>query len=180
MCLIIGPDSYRFENLPVADGSFHSVVSTSDITLSDDGSANFQVHVKMPVEASEDMKSSWDASSDSSKQKFFDNLQATFAQGGKITDHDVKGLENRYGPVEFNFKYAASHVYQVANDMVLLKEEQQGDVPNFSEDTRHYPIFVPTNSLIINRNTYHIPEGLKISFVPQDYNLETDFMQVIN
>jgi hypothetical protein len=176
--LIIGPDSYRFDNLPVADGSFHSVVSSSDITLGDDGSADFQVHVKMPVEASQDMKRGWDADNDSSKRKFFDNLQATFSQGGKITDHDVKGLENRYGPVEFNFKYAASHVYQVVNDMVLLKEEQQEDVPNFSEDTRHHPIFVPTNSLIINRNTYHIPEGLKISFVPQDYNLATSFMQV--
>ena len=176
--LVIAPDSYRFENLPVADESFHSVISTSDITLSDDGSADFQVHVQMPVEASEDLKSSWDPSSDSSKQKFFDNLQATFAQGGKITDHDVKGLENRYGPVEFNFKYAASNVYQVANDMVLLREEQQGDVPDFSENKRHYPIFIPTNSLIINRNTYHIPEGLKINFIPPDYNLTTDFMQV--
>ena len=104
-------------------------------------------------------------------------MQATFAQGGKITDHDVKGLENRYGPVEFNFKYTAPRVYQAVNDMVLLKEEQQEDVPNFSEDTRHHPIFVPTNSLVINRNTYHIPEGLKINFVPPDYNLKTDFMQ---
>ena len=176
--LIIEPDSYHFSHIPVADESFHSVISSSDVTLSDDGSANFQVQVKMPVEASQDMKSSWDASSDSSKQKFFEKLQATFAQGGKITDHDVKGLESRYGPVEFNFKYAASGVYQVANDMVLLREEQQGDVPDFSENKRHYPIFVPTNSLIINRNTYHIPENLKINFIPPDYNLGTDFMQV--
>ncbi len=175
--LIIDPNSYHFENLPVADESFHSVISTSDITLSDDGSAEFEVQVKMPVEASEDFKNNWDSSSDSSKQKFFDNLQATFAQGGKITDRDVKGLENRYGPVEFDFKYAASHVYQMANDMVLLKEEQQGNVPDFSENKRRYPIFVPTNSLIINRNTYHIPEGLKINFVPPDYNLATDFMR---
>src|SRR5208282_1633521 len=108
--LIIGPDSYRMQDLPAADESFHSVVSTSDIILSDDGSASFQVHVKMPVEASEDFKSGWDSSSDSSKQKFFDNLQATFAQGGKITDRNVKGLENRYGPVEFDFKYTASKV----------------------------------------------------------------------
>ena len=176
--LVIGPDSYHFANIPVADESFHSVVSTSDITLKEDGSANFQVHVKMPVEASEDFKKSWDSSTDSSKQKFFDNLQATFAQGGKITDRDVKGLENRYGPVEFNFKYAASKIYQVVNDMVLLREEQQGNMPNFSEDTRQYPIFIPTNSLIINRNTYHIPAGLKINFVPQDYDLAGNFMQV--
>lgn len=176
--LIIGPDSYRFDNLGVADESFHSVTTTSDIVLSDDGSANYQVHVQMPVEASEDIKSSWDSSSDVSKQKFWDNLQATFAQGGKITDHEVKGLENRYGPLEFNFKYAASHVYQVANDMLLLKEESQEDVPDFSERTRHFPIFVPTNSLIINRNTYHIPESMKISFVPQDYHLTTNFMQI--
>ncbi len=175
--LIIGPDSYRFQDIPVADASFHSVVSTGDITVSDDGSADFQIHVQMPVEASQDMKSDWDSATDSSKQKFFDNLQATFAQGGKITDRDVKGLENRYGPLEFNFKYTASRIYQVANDMVLLKEEQQGDVPDFSEGTRRFPIFVPTNSLIINRNTYHIPESLKINFVPQDYSLETAFMQ---
>ncbi|MBF0570233.1 MAG: DUF3857 domain-containing protein [Candidatus Omnitrophica bacterium] len=175
---IIYHDSCRFQNLPVADESFHSVRSNSDITLNDDGSANFQVHLQMPVEASEDFKNSWDPASDASKQKFFDKLQATFAQGGKITDHDVKGLENRYGPLEFNFKYAASNVYQVANDMVLLREQQQGDVPEFSEDKRRYPIFIPTNSLIVNRNTYHIPDSLKINFVPQDYNLATDFMQV--
>jgi hypothetical protein len=146
--------------------------------LIDDGSANFQVDMKMPVEASLDFKRSWDPTNDNSKQKFFDKLQATFAQGGKITDHDVKGLENRYGPVEFNFKYTAPKVYQVVNDMVLLREEQQGDVPNFSESKRHYPIFVPTNSLIINRNTYHIPDSLKVNFVPPDYDLKTDFMQV--
>lgn len=175
--LIIEPDSYHFKNIPVADESSHSVISTSDVVLTDDGSANFRVSVQMPVEASEDFKKSWDSSSDSSKQKFFDNLQATFAQGGKITDRDVKGLENRYGTVEFNFKYSASRIYQVANDMVLLKEEQQGNIPDFSEDTRHYPIFIPTNSLIINRNTYHVPESLKISFVPQNYGLGSDFIQ---
>jgi hypothetical protein len=31
--------------------------------------------------------------------------------------------------------------------------------------------------LIINRNTYHIPEGLKINFVPPDYDLRSDFME---
>jgi len=176
--LIILPDSYHFKNLPVSDESFHSVVSSSDITLQDDSSANFQVHVQMPVEASQDFKNSWDPTNDNSKQEFFDKLQATFAQGGKITDHDVRGLENRYGPVDFNFKYAASDIYQVVNDMILLREEQQGDVPDFSEDKRRYPIFVPTNSLIINRNTYHIPDSLKINFVPPDYDLTTSFMQV--
>jgi hypothetical protein len=175
--LIIETDAYRFKDIPAADGSSHSVVSTSAITLSDDGSADFEVQVKMPIEASVDFKNNWDPHSDSSKQKFFDNLQATFAQGGKITDHDVKGLEDRYGPLEFNFKYAASNIYQVANDMVLLREGQQEGVPDFSEDKRHYSIFLPTNSLIINRNTYHIPEDLKIIFVPSDYDLESDFMQ---
>jgi hypothetical protein len=175
--LIIDGAAYRFKDLPVADASFHSVISTSDVFLTDDGSADFKVRVQMPVEASVDFKNSWDPHSDSSKQKFFDNLQATFAQGGKITDRDVKGLDDRYGPVEFNFKYTASNIYQVANDMVLLREEQQGGIPNFLESTRRYPIFVPTNSLIINCNTYHIPEGLKINFIPPDYDLKTDFME---
>lgn len=174
--LVIKPDSYTFENLPVADESFHIMRSSSDITLREDGSADFQVHVQMPVEASEEFKKSWDSANDSSKEKFFDNLSATFAQGGKITDHDVKGLENRYGPIEFNFKYSAVKVYQVANDMLLLREQQQADAPDFAEDKRHYPIFIPTNSLIINRNVYHIPGGLKINFIPSGYDLETGFM----
>jgi len=176
--LVIDPVSFTFKNVPIADESFHSVISTNDITLNDDGSANFQVHVKMPVEASEDFKKGWDATNDSTKQKFFDKLQATFAQGGKITDHDVKGLENRYGPVEFDFKYAAANIYQVVNDMILLKEQDQGNVPDFSAEVRRYPIFVPTNSLIINHNTYHIPDSVKINFIPPDYNLGTDFVQV--
>jgi len=176
--LIIEPDTYQFKNLPIADGDFHSVVSSSDISLSDDGSANFQVDVKMPIEASQDFKNSWDPANDNSKQQFFDKLQATFAQGGKITDHDVKGLENRYGPVEFNFKYSASNIYELANDMILLREQDQGNIPNFSENKRHYPIFIPTNSVIINRNIYHIPDSLKINFIPPDYNLSTNFMQV--
>ena len=175
--LIIGPDSYSFKDLPAAEATMHAMVSTSDIFLTDDGSADFKVHVKMPVEASVDFKNSWDPKDDSSKDKFFKNLQASFAQGGKITDEDVKGLETRYGPVEFDFKYGAEHVYQMANDMVLLREEQQGGMPDFSEDKRRYPVFLPTNSMVINHNTYHIPDGLKINFVPQDFSLKTDFME---
>ena len=166
--LIIEPQSYHFDHIPVADESFHSVISSSDIMISEDGSADFQVHVQMPVEASQDFKSSWNSTTDSSKQKFFDNLQATFAQGGKITDRNVKGLENRYGPVEFDFKYSSPNAYPLANDMILVRETQQGDVPDFAEDKRRYPIFVPTNSLIKNRNTYHIPDGLKVDFVPAE------------
>ena len=176
--MVIDANTYHFEKTPVADESFHTLRSSSDITLTEDGSANFHVLVKMPIEASEDMKSTWDAGSDISKQKFFENLQATFAQGGKITDHDVKGLEDRYGPLEFDFKYTASNIYQVANDMVLLREEQQGDVPDFSESSRLNPIFVPTNSLIVNRNTYHIPDGMKINFIPPDFDMSSAFMQV--
>jgi ATP-dependent DNA helicase PIF1 len=176
--LVIEPQGYHFDHLPVADESFHSVISSSNVMLYEDGSADYEVHVQMPVEASQDFKSSWHSTDDNNKQKFFDNLQATFAQGGKITDRNVKGLENRYGPVEFDFKYSAANAYSVVNDMVLVRETEQGDVPDFSEEKRRYPIFVPTNSLIRNHNMYHIPEGLKLEFVPSDYDLEMNFMQV--
>lgn len=95
-----------------------------------------------------------------------------------MTDRNVKGLENRYGPLEFDFKYSSPNAYSLANDMILVREAQQGDVPDFAEDKRHYPIFVPTNSLIKNSNTYHIANGLKVDFVPADYDLQTNFMQV--
>ncbi|MBF0511492.1 MAG: DUF3857 domain-containing protein [Candidatus Omnitrophica bacterium] len=176
--LVITSLDYHFANLPVANEFFHAVVSTSDIKLTDDGSADFHVNVKMPLEASQDFKSSWDPKDDASKEKFFDKLQATFGQGGKITDHEVKGLEKRYGPLEFDFKYGASRIYQVANDMILLREQDQGNVPDFSESTRQYSIFIPSNSMVINRNTYHIPDTLTLGSVPEDYHLETSFMAV--
>jgi hypothetical protein len=176
--MVITPDSYEFKNLPVADESFHAVTSVSDVYVNEDGSANFDVHVQMPIEASQDMRRGWDSSSDASKQKFFENLQATFAQGGRIADHEVKGLEKRYGPLDFDFKYGAANVYQTANDMVLLKEQDEGDVPHFGDAGRRYPVFVPTNSVIINRNIYHVPDSLKIDFVPPDFTLSTGFMQV--
>ncbi|MDE2214251.1 MAG: DUF3857 domain-containing protein [Candidatus Omnitrophica bacterium] len=175
--LVIASGSSSFQNIPVAGGSFHAVASDSDITVADDGSAQFRVHVKMPVEASEDFKSNWDPADDGSKQKFFDRLQATFAQGGKITDRRVKGLDKRYGQVEFTFKYTAAQVYQTVNDMLLLREQDQGDVPDFELNApRHYPIFVPTNSQIIDRITYHVPADLKISYVPPGYDLASAFM----
>jgi len=176
--MVITPDAYHFDNIPIADESFHTLKSSSDITIDDNGNANFQVDVQMPIEASQEMRSTWDASSDFTKQKFFDNLQATFAQGGKITDHDVKGLENRYGPLEFDFKYAAGGVYQVVNDMLLIREEQQGDVPDFSQDTRKYPIFIPTNSMIVTKNIYHIPSSVKINSIPPSYSLKSNFLDV--
>src|SRR5262249_10187310 len=39
------------------------------------------------------------------------------------------------------------------------------------------PIFIPNNSVIINRNTYHVPDSLKINFVPMDFNLENSFVK---
>jgi len=176
--LEIEASAYHFQKIPLADGSFHAMNSTNDIFVHEDGSADFQVDIKMPTEAAAEFRKNWDPSSDASKRKFFDNLQATFGQGGKITEHDVKGLDSRYGPLEFNFKYSAQHVYQVVNNMVLVKEEQQGSIPDFAEDTRKYPIYVPTNSSVLNRNIYHIPADLRILPLPQDYHLSSDFMEV--
>jgi len=62
--------------------------------------------------------------------------------------------------------------------MILLKEQQQNDLPVFNEDSRLYPIFFPTNSIIKTTFVYHIGEGLKVDFVPKDYQMSFDFVDV--
>ncbi len=176
--LVIEPIAFRFDRLPVEGVEHRSVISSSDITVNEDGSSVFDVKVKMPLEASQSFKQAWASTTDDKKDKFFEELEANFAQGGKMLERQVKGLSDRYGHVEFSLKYESPTAYPVVNDMILLKEEQQGDVPDFASASRKFPIFIPGNSLIKNRNTYHFSSTFKVDFIPQDFDLEVDFIAI--
>ncbi|MBI3602702.1 MAG: DUF3857 domain-containing transglutaminase family protein [Candidatus Omnitrophica bacterium] len=174
----IDETGYKFDNLPVAFEEDHSLTSRADITVNGDGSAVFGVHVKLPLEASQNFKQSWSSSTNKDKDKFFENLEQNFAQGGKMLDRKVQGIENRYGPVEFDLKYESPTAYPIVNDMILIKEENQSNIPDFSQEHRRYPIFVPGNSVVKNINIYHIPDGFKVNFMPSNYALTIDLMDV--
>ena len=170
---------YTFDHLPVSSQEDHiSLTSQADITVHGDGSAIFQVHVKLPIEASQNFKRSWEASGKEDKDRFFATLQQNFAKGGKITDRKVTGITDRYGPVEFDLKYESPQAYPVVNNMILIKEEDQSEIPIFASDSRQYPIFVSNNSVIKNFNTYHLPEGFKVDSLPETYSLSSDLMDV--
>ena len=169
---------FRFDHLPIALDDAHALTSKSDVTIQANGSAIFDVHVTLPIEASQGFRSQWASMSDDDKNKFYAGLQSSFAQGGKMISHEVKGIEQRYGPLEFLLKYSSSTVYPVVNDMVLLKEQQQNDLPTFAEDDRMYPIFFPTNSVIKTTYVYHAGDGLKVDFIPKGYTLSFDFVDI--
>ncbi len=177
--LVIDGGGWRFDHLPaLSETQGRTVTSESDITLKEDGSAVFVLHVTLPLETSQGFRSQWQATTTENRDKFFESLESNFTQGGNMLSHEVKGLEDRYGPVSFNLKYEAPGAYQVINDMILLKEADQSDVPDFAAPERKYPIFMPANSLIVNTNTYHIPKGYVVDFLPTEYDLATDFAQV--
>jgi len=176
--LVIEDAGYRFAILPVTGEGGNSLVSQSDITLAPDGSATFQTHVQLPLDASQSFRMQWAAATGEDKNKFFESLESNYTEGGSLLSHAVKGVDNRYGPVEFDFKYYSPNAYPVVNDMILLKEAEQANIPDFSAQERKYPIFVPANSLIRNTNTYHVPDGYKIDFVPQDFKMSIDFVDV--
>jgi hypothetical protein len=176
--LIIDDAGYKFDNLPVLSEEEHTLVSQADITINGNGSANFRVHVKLPLETSLSFRQSWTSSTNDDKDKFFANLEQGFAKGGKMIDRTVSGIESRYGPVEFDLRYESPNAYPLVNDMILIREEDQSDTPGFAQDHRQYPIFVPNNSVIKNSNTYHIPDGFKITSLPSNYTLSVDLMDV--
>lgn len=175
---VIQDEGYRFDHLPVGREEDNSMINKSQIDLMPDGGAVFNVHVKLPIEASQAFRSQWAAVSQEDKSSFFEHLEANFAQGGTMLSHEVKGLDKRYGAVEFDLKYQSPNAYPVVNDMLLIKEADQGDIPDFASKDRQFPIFYPSNSLIENTNIYHVPEGFKVDFVPANYALNIDFAQV--
>ena len=176
--LVIEPSGFRFDHLPVAKEEDRTMINQSDISIGPDGSATFDVHVTLPLEASQGFRAEWAATKEENREKFFEGLQANFPQGGVMVSHEVKGLEQRYGNVQFHLKYQAPAAYPVVNDMIILKEADQSDLPDFLAQNRQYPMFMPTNSLIQNTNVYHLPAGYAIDFLPPNYKLSVDFADI--
>jgi hypothetical protein len=175
---VITDEGYQFDNLPVLTEDQRSLNSQADITVRPDGSALFNVNVKLSVETSQSFRNTWESSTKEDKDKFFENLEHNFTKGGKMIDRSLKGIKERYGPVEFDLRYESPNAYPLVNDMILIREEDQSELPSFAQEKRLNPIFVPSNTVIKNQNTYHVPEGFKVSFVPSNYSLGIDFMDV--
>lgn len=173
--MVIEKDKYRFDNLPVAPQEDHMLVSRSDIALTAQGGATFSVHVQLPLEASQHFRNQWVGATPEEKKKFFEGLQVNYVQNGTLLSHEVKGTQDRYGPVTLDLKYQSPEAYPVVNDMLILKEAQQSDLPDFSDPKRLYPIFMPINAMIKNTNVYHFPDGYKLDFLPKSYELAVDF-----
>jgi hypothetical protein len=174
--LVISDTGDSFDHLPVGSAQEHALISEADVTIDAAGSAEYRVHVKLPAETSQSFKNTWSTSTTEDKDKFFLNLEKNFAKEGKILDRQITGLEDRYAQVEISFRYQAVHAYPIVNDMILIKEESQADLPDFVSETRRHIIFLPNNSLIKNTNTYHIPEGFKMGSMPASFSLSIDLM----
>jgi len=174
--LIIGDTEYAFDHIPVGSPDEHAMISKADVTMNPDGSAEYRVHIKLPAETSQSFKKSWAGYTDQEKDQFFLNLEKNFAKDGKIIDRQIIGLDDRYAQIEFEFRYQAVAAYPVVNDMILIKEEDQADLPEFVTPSRVYPIFLPNNSLIKNTNTYHLPDGFKVGTLPPSYSLSLEIM----
>ena len=95
-----------------------------------------------------------------------------------MVDKKVIGTESPYGPIEFDLHYQSPNAYPIVNSMILIKEEDQSDIPSFAETNRKSPVFVANNSAIKNDNVYHLPDGFQIDFVPSSYSLSSDLMDV--
>ncbi len=168
----------RFDRLPIAGEEDRTLINQTEVTLATDGSAVFEVKINMPLEVSQTFRTQWAATTNEDRAKFFESLEANYSQGGTMLSHEVKGVENRYGPIEFKFKYQSPNAYPAVNDMILLKEAEQSDLPDFAAKDRTNPIFLPINSLIRHRNIYHVPDDYKVDFIPANYKLSFDFVDI--
>lgn len=174
---VISDEGFAFERLPVGEPQDHAMISRAEVMLEPDGSAEFRVHITLPQETSQSFRESWKKYTDKEKEEFFVNLERGFAKQGRMLDKQISGIDSRYGPIEIDFRYQAPGAYPIVNDMMLIKEEDQSDIPEFVSDTRKYPVFMPNNSWIKNTNIYKLPDGFKTDTLPPSYSLSVDLME---
>ncbi len=173
--LVIQDEGYRFANIPVASVRETKNIYKITCRLSSRGAASYNVIARLNTEYSNYLRLMWRNISQESRGRFFEELEAKFARGGRLTHSKLDGVDNRYGPLLLKFDIKSPHAYQKANGMIILNEPVDHYFPNpFSAKERTYPVFIPNDEMHRILIVYSIPEGYEVDYTPKDFSLKND------
>ncbi len=173
--LVIEDNGYHFDVIQAAVGNDTVNNIQVGVILDSQGKANYQVKAKLSLELSNTLRQLWENCPELERPNFLQHVIAPFVKGQDVSDQEIKGFDQRYGPVTITFKVEIPSAYQLTNDLMILSESIDQYFPDpFMEPVRHFPIFMPFNNATRIQINYKIPKGFAVDDLPQEFQLSND------
>ncbi len=176
--LVIEEQGFRFDQIPPVTAAENSVVSDGVIAIGADGSAVIDAQMTFGPDYSQGLRYMWKQAAQKDRDKMFEAMDYHLTKGGEMLERKIEGLEDRYGRVKMFLKFKRPNAYPVVNDMIIIKDDMDNRMQDFTEKERQFPIFMPNNMLMKTSASYVIPEGYYVDYTPPDYKIAVDFMEL--
>ncbi|HQJ14966.1 MAG TPA: DUF3857 domain-containing protein [Candidatus Omnitrophota bacterium] len=175
---VITDNGGRFMRLPIFDEKRGYTKSETKITMGQDGSAVVETEMLWDLDSSIEQRRKINAMSKEDKDKFYQSLGQYLASGGEVLECHIEGLDQKYGSIKARSKIKRSGVYQITDGMIIIDVAGYGRDTDFLENERKNPIFFPANSYDEEITTYVIPPKYKISYLPENLDLDIGFFNM--
>lgn len=168
----------RFIRLPIFDEKRGYTKSERKITIGQDGSALIETGMIWDLDSSIEQRHKINSMNKEDKDKFYQSLGQYLASGGEVLECRIDGLDQKYGSIIGRSKIRKKDAYQITDGMIIIDIPGYDRNTDFLENERKNPIFYPSNSLDEEITTYIIPEGYKVSYMPENLNLNIGFFNM--
>jgi len=176
---IITEDGGRFGRFPVFDERRLYIRKEWLINIEPDGSSVSELQAIWDMGLSRMTRKMFKAMDDEEKKIFFEILESTIVSGGEVLERHIEGVDQRYGPMKSYSKVRIEDKYPITDDMIIInikgREREGGE---FTEKERKCPVFYPHNALDEGSITYRIPEGFRVSYMPENLDLDIGFFNI--
>lgn len=175
---VITENGGRFIQFPIFDEKRGYTKSERKITIGQDGSALIETGMIWDLDSSIEQRHKINSMSKEDKDKFYQSLGQYLASGGEVLECRIDGLDQKYGSIKALSKIKRNDVYQITDGMIIIDVSGYGRDTDFLENERNSPIFFPSNSLDEELTTYIIPPGYKVSYMPENLDLDMGFFNM--
>ena len=173
---VITEDGGYFDRLPIFDEERNHEQKTIITDIKPDGSAVIDVNSLWSLDFTIDMRDTMKKVPESRKKEFFEILDASY---GEVLKREWIGFDNKYGRAKSHLVYKQKDLYPVTDDMITIDLSNADRPTDFIEKERKNPIFFAYNDKEDLTKIYKIPEGFRISYIPDDLDIDTGFFRVV-
>lgn len=147
--------------------STHTVVD-----INGDWSGIFEISRVWGIDASVSMREQLKAMSEQEKAEFYEALEFRLAQGGKVLERKVDGLEQRYGRLRTTVKVTRPEAFPSADGLIVIDMERLERDEAFEKKERREPFFFPHGQNTDLETIFRKPPGFDILYIPSDLHLK--------
>lgn len=172
---IVTPDGGKFGRFPVFDEKWDSDIATEKVIIGLDGSALTEESNVVPLDRSIELRKGIKSKTKEELEKTFQAFDESLAGNGKLLERRIEGLDRQYGMLAAFVKVKREGVYPVTDGMIIIDIPEYERPDSFLKKERENPIFSPNNYFIEKKQVFVIPKGFKVSYLPENLDLDNGF-----